>query len=119
MSTLVGRECWVAGANGIDLIAAERERQISAEGWTPEHDDEHSESELSLAAWAYIEHTVYEVNHDLMLNDGEPPCPWPWDAKWWKPRDPIRNLVRAGALIAAEIDRLQRERLREGDAHAE
>jgi hypothetical protein len=34
---------------------------------------------------------------------------WPWDQDWWKPSpDPIRNLVKAGALIAAEIDRLQR-----------
>jgi hypothetical protein len=34
---------------------------------------------------------------------------WPWDASWWKPsNDPVRNLVKAGALIAAEIDRLQR-----------
>lgn len=33
---------------------------------------------------------------------------WPWDAKWWKPSDdPIKNLVKSGALIAAEIDRLQ------------
>jgi hypothetical protein len=34
---------------------------------------------------------------------------WPWDERWWKPsNDPIRDLVKAGALIAAEIDRLQR-----------
>lgn len=34
---------------------------------------------------------------------------WPWAAKWFKPSDdPIRNLVKAGALIAAEIDRLQK-----------
>jgi len=26
--------------NGIERIAAERERQVEAEGWTPEHDDE-------------------------------------------------------------------------------
>lgn len=36
---------------------------------------------------------------------------WPWHSSWWKPSDdPIRNLVKAGALIAAEIDRLQRQR---------
>ena len=34
---------------------------------------------------------------------------WPWSDKWWKPSDdPVRNLVKAGALLAAEIDRLQR-----------
>lgn len=41
--------------------------------------------------------------------DGSP-REWPWDASWWKPSpDPIANLVKAGALIAAEIDRLQRK----------
>ena len=37
------------------------------------------------------------------------PCwDWPWAKKWWKPSDdPVRNLVKAGALIAAEIDRLE------------
>ena len=35
------------------------------------------------------------------------PFGWPWGQAWWKPStDPIRNLVKAGALIAAEIDRL-------------
>jgi len=35
---------------------------------------------------------------------------WPWGSEWWKPsKDPIRDLVKAGALIAAEIDRLQKE----------
>lgn len=39
--------------------------------------------------------------------------PWPWATDWWKPSDdPITNLVRAGALIAAEIDRLLREATR-------
>lgn len=41
---------------------------------------------------------------------------WPWDEEWWKPsEDPVRNLVKAGALIAAEIDRLQRVDGGEGD----
>jgi hypothetical protein len=33
---------------------------------------------------------------------------WPWDESWWKPGDRIRELAKAGALIAAEIDRLNR-----------
>jgi hypothetical protein len=35
---------------------------------------------------------------------------WPWDREWWKPtpNNRIRELAKAGALIAAEIDRLQR-----------
>ena len=80
--------------SGIELIAKERQRQIEAEGWTPEHDDQHVHGELADAAACYV--------------DGNP-VGWPWDEKWWKPSsDPIRNLAKAGALIAAEIDRLQR-----------
>lgn len=36
--------------SGIDLIAAERQRQIEEEGWTPDHDDQHTNGELALAA---------------------------------------------------------------------
>ncbi len=84
---------------GTELIAAERERQITAEGWTPEHDDSHVLKELVYAAICYASKAA-----------GKPfaSVGWPWPS-WWKPsRDPVRNLVKAGALIAAEIDRLQR-----------
>lgn len=30
---------------------------------------------------------------------------WPWGVEYWKPKDPLTNLVRAGALVAAAIDR--------------
>lgn len=40
---------------------------------------------------------------------------WPWDQSWFKPKDRRRDLVRAGALIVAEIDRLDRSAL-QGDA---
>jgi hypothetical protein len=43
----------------------------------------------------------------VFTNPETPPPNWPWDAKWWKPSvDHVRNLVKAGALIAAEIDRM-------------
>jgi hypothetical protein len=79
--------------SGAELIAAERQRQIEAEGWTPEHDDGHATGDLAEAAAAY-------TLNDVTL------FPWP---DWWKPgTDPVRRLVKAGALIAAEIDRLSR-----------
>jgi len=83
-------------ATGIDLIAAERQRQINVEGWTPEHDDGHTQGELARAAAVYA---VPDLHDDW----------WPWDDGWYRPGDPIRELVKAGALIAAEIDRLQRD----------
>jgi hypothetical protein len=86
--------------NGASLIAKERKRQILEEGWTPEHDNEHDEMELTFAAISYCQH----AKGDRGWNPN-----WPWPLKWWKPKGgKIRNLVKAGALIAAEIDRLQR-----------
>lgn len=86
---------------GIELIAAERERQITAEGWSAEHDDVHDTGELLDAGVCYAE--------AVQTNDKTLPIDWPWVAEWWKPTDdPVRNLVKAGALIAAEIDRLSR-----------
>jgi hypothetical protein len=96
---------------GIDLIAEERAAQVSREGWTPEHDDEHTESEMAQAAVAYIEYAGQQDHGKRVaqhISDSIMSRHWPWDAAWWKPKDQLRNLVRAGALIAAEIDRLQR-----------
>lgn len=96
---------------GVALIAAERRRQVEAEGWTSEHDDEHRDGSLAVAAACY----ATQANQGLYENGRKAReailAYWPWDAKWWKPTpdDRIRELVKAGALIAAEIDRLQRK----------
>lgn len=91
----------------IQLIAAERERQITSEGWTQEHDDAHNTAQLARAARCYLGHglgLIYGFNRQSRT-----PQEWPWEAEWWKPStDPIRDLVKAAALIAAEIDRLSR-----------
>lgn len=102
---------------GVELIAAERERQIAVEGWTPQHDDGHATGELAEAAASYTDLAAYQVSAPSSLvqfvREYRPPLGWPWDAAWWKPSDePIRNLAKAGALIAAEIDRLQRAKER-------
>ena len=95
--------------NGIELIAQERQRQIEAEGWTPEHDDEHDAGQLAAAARCYTKTAQLQVCRLVSRQPGRPEFTWPWDDEAWKPSpDAIRNLVKAGALIAAEIDRLQR-----------
>jgi hypothetical protein len=99
-------------ADGIALIAAERRRQIEDEGWTPEHDDEHDNHELSEAAACYALGVPAAVSP---ANGARVPL-WPWDESWWKPGDRVRDLVKAGALIAAEIDRLQRAAAKEPQA---
>lgn len=94
--------------SGVEMISAERQRQIEAEGWTPEHDAEYMDGDLVSAAMCYADHAAGgDWLHDLgWTGEGVPPN-WPWHRDWWKPSDdPIRNLVKAGALIAAEIDRV-------------
>jgi hypothetical protein len=81
-------------------VLAERRRQIEAEGWTPEHDDAHSDGSLGNAAACYAA---------TQRPDGMCPAYWPWKASWWKPNDRRSDLVRAGALILAEIERLDRK----------
>lgn len=103
----------VGGAPGQDigaaLIAFERQRQKEVEGWTPEHDDEHSHGELATAAAVYLLAAENQAI-DQIFQPAKEPAFWPWSFTWWKPSpEPIRNLVKAGALIAAEIDRLLRK----------
>ncbi len=77
-------------------VLAERARQIAAENWTAEHDDkEHDLEQLADAAVCYIKPVLVDEY-------------WPWSSEWWKPKKRRRNLVRAAALILAEIERLDR-----------
>jgi hypothetical protein len=87
-------------------VMDERIRQMLVEGWTPEHDDEHAEGEMALAASCYAR-SAANPGHYL----ARVPRRWPWDRLWWKPSGPRRELVKAAALIVAEIERLDRARL--------
>ena len=92
-------------------VLAERRRQIEVEGWTPEHDDtQHDPGELAAAGAAYALNAGDQL-HPISQGDGDNQLPswWPFDASWWKPGDPRRDLVKAGALILAEIERQDRE----------
>jgi len=95
--------------SGIELINAERERQISKEGWDSFHDDDHKWGEMAHAAACYAKCAGWQCEPHLGYNPKVESMSWPWEKKWWKPSDDkIRNLAKAGALIAAEIDRLNR-----------
>lgn len=94
----------------LEDVAAERERQISAEGWTPDHDDQYASGQLSAAALSYVQSALGEIGKPA-FQLVSPPSFWPWDACWWKPRGARRDLVRAAALIVAEIERLDRATL--------
>ena len=92
-------------------IAAERLRQKEKEGWTLEHDDEHTDGSLALAAGSYCESAARPKILDRKPGGAFAiPKLWPksWSLDWWKPKSPRDDLVRAGALIVAEIERLDR-----------
>lgn len=86
------------------LLHAERRRQVDVEGWSVHHDDEHADGEMAKAA------AIYHLNAQGNCSFGADGIPlgWPWEAQWWKPKDPVRDLVRAGALYIAEKERLHR-----------
>lgn len=94
-------------------VIAERRRQIEVEGWTREHDDGHMVGELAQAGAAYGFHVATRHDaeeHGSVYATKAPPPEWPWAREWWKPRDFRRDLVRAGALIIAEIEKFDRRR---------
>lgn len=85
----------------LDVIS-ERQRQRAVEGWTSEHDDAYQNSELADAA------ACYAINaHNQGLST---PAHWPWAPDWWKQSGPRRDMVKAGALILAEIERIDRQK---------
>lgn len=95
---------------GAELIAVERQRQITSEGWTPEHDDEHADGSLLTAAIVLADDVSGIVERWIESPGDANIDRWPWKlpARDKYDDNPIRLLSIAGALLAAEIDRLQR-----------
>lgn len=89
---------------GIEIIAEERKRQIEVEGWTSDNDSKYVDDQLAEAAASYALPNLWRISPDRI------PITWPFDNRWWKPTpdNRIKELAKAGALIAAEIDRIQR-----------
>ena len=97
-----------------DLVAAERRKQIR-KGYTPEHDDHHTSAELARAGVSYAISGIWQmfgVEGDEVMVPGypDPELEWPFDAASYNPdtEAPINNLIKAAALIEAEIDRMIR-----------
>lgn len=110
---------------GAQRIADERERQVKKLGWDAKHDADHTDASLAWAAVCYAAPArvyVMEAEDDgsfVRFYD-----PWPWSPESDKRpseedgtlfvEDRLRQLEKAGALIAAEIDRLLAE-MEDGD----
>jgi hypothetical protein len=116
-------------ADALRLIGGERCRQVDAEGWTLDHDDQHTDGSLAIAAAHYALSSQWWRSSDfrvlapagsdeqrekilargpLNFGGGNDCYNWPWDLDWWKPKGQVEDLVRAGALIVAEIERIAR-----------
>lgn len=116
---------------GIELIAEERQRQIDVEKWDYAHDEDYKNGELIGAAACYAANAInkdginkvrvqihLDAELDFLVNGGDRGDrqlrkagwydAWPWDSQWDKraKHDKQRSLIIAGALIAAELDRL-------------
>lgn len=110
----------------VDEIYNERRRQLDQEGMTPEHDDVHRSGQIARAAAAYaLQSTTGDPmrSFDVEISGGTQMFKrkfftvgtinlvyllWPWEGAWWKPTTARRDLVKAAALIVAEIERLDR-----------
>ena len=98
--------------SGIERFAKERARQKQVEEYSTEHDDEYENGELLGAAICYSTYALYQGGgrlSDPHLSDAIEAY-WPWPEQFWKPADtPMRNLEKAGALLAAHVDLLERQ----------
>lgn len=91
--------------SGAELITEERARHVTKECYDAQHDDQHVHGEMAGAAACY---TLWHCSYIGKFCWRLAMAMWPWSEECWKPKDPVRDLVRAGSLIAAEIDRIQR-----------
>lgn len=98
---------------GLELAYDERIRQINQENYDAGHDQGHS-VELALAGASYAQFAAATVLRGLGPEDALAadagvggPDDWPWDPEFWKPTgDPVRDLVKATALLGAALDSL-------------
>jgi hypothetical protein len=95
------------GASVLHEIFHERERQIVHEGFDISHDDDHGDGQLCRAAMGYCQSASTCLSDTTALAQ-KPPTYWPWEPAFWKPKSARRDLIRAAALIVAEIERLDR-----------
>jgi hypothetical protein len=103
--------------SAIAEVAVERWRQVRQKGFDAAHDDdEHLGGELTRAAIAYAAHASVALSLGqkwgpkmaVTYAGHKAPGTWPWERAWWKPVSPRRDLLRAAALLIAEIEKIDR-----------
>ena len=104
----------MSDSKAINDVLFERNRQIEKEYYSAENDDGYTQSELTRAAACYTNNVIArgwvhgsKFGPEVYQSE-EAPDLWPWDLDFWKPKNPRQDLVRAAALIIAEIERMDR-----------
>ena len=82
-------------------VLKERVRQVEGEGYGVESDDGYTDYQLPRAAICYAIKAAGLPSHRATLY-------WPFPAPAFKPTERRANLVKAAALLLAEIERLDR-----------
>jgi|CXWL01.1.fsa_nt_gi hypothetical protein len=101
MPALQAREANAA----VGMVMDERWRQLRL--YPIQHDDTHDAGEIAQAAAAYALASAAETDLEREIAVDT----WPWELDDFKPSTPLADLIRAGALLLAEIER----RLRAGE----
>jgi hypothetical protein len=100
-----------AELDSVELILAERIRQVDGEGWTPAHDDaERREGQLAAAGASYAlavaqKALVHARTGSLDVKPSAPHARWPFSPLAWKPAGMRRMTVKGAALVLAELAR--------------
>ena len=102
--------------NGVvQEIAAERQRQIEVEGFDAAHDDEHLRGEIAQGAAAYALRASAIAASEFNYKAGSTYWPIAFAGVMWKPTTARRNLIKAAAMIVAEIERIDRAAAKGGE----
>ncbi|MEW6729617.1 MAG: hypothetical protein AB1332_09780 [Pseudomonadota bacterium] len=97
-------------SNFLELVKVEREKQIKKHGYTPEHDDEHTDGSIADAAACYAANSLFLFRPtEIGGANADLSCIWPWEDQYFK-EDKSRKeqLIIAAAMLMAEYERLER-----------
>lgn len=113
MTSLLWAGAFIAEEVGYSHVLYERQRQLGEEGWTAQHDAQHTDQGLTRVALAYLALALLndEKSQLIIFTPEMFNVLWPktWDRLWLKRADYSRYLEKAGALVAAEIDRVNNQ----------
>lgn len=92
----------------LEEVLLERQRQIITHRYDQEHDDAHDWGELAVAAVVYVDASLTNSKGKCYLSAKQLQKRWPWDSRFKAASSRRSNLLKAVAMLVAEIERLDR-----------